>query len=326
MSGRGSKPGWATTEQLARRPGFDGAQYLLGQGLWDYNIGLRRDYVEPGESFDLDIRFSADEKVNARFMVALWAWLTYGGLGARTRRGFGQLACTGVRGELPGGWTHADLLPPRDIDGWAALGECALPATLPGHGALGWGALLPKPTPEDEPLPEFPTLAPRWWEGVVLDRRAGSLGEALHRAGLRWRWFRADQNHDDRRKPTQHTRSPEWTNVIHGTDDRYPIAALGLPIGYFSSSSGFKATVEPKLAGTPLRRASPVWLRPVLLPGDRWAVFTHVLYARLLPAGAQLWISKGRPDPLPPPADAEEAWDSWLGGDPRLPSHYYEGP
>ncbi|MGH3936692.1 MAG: hypothetical protein ACRDS1_17210 [Pseudonocardiaceae bacterium] len=136
----------------------------------------------------------------------------------------------------------------------------------------------------------------------------------------------ADQDPDERKKPTQHTRSPEWTNVIHGSDDRYPIAALGLPVGYFSSSSGFKATVEPKLAGTPLRRASPVWLRPVLLPGDRWAVFTHVFYARLLPPGAQLWITKGRPDPLPPPKDAEEAWDSWLGGDPRLRSNYYGGP
>ncbi|HEU0087527.1 MAG TPA: type III-B CRISPR module RAMP protein Cmr1 [Pseudonocardiaceae bacterium] len=29
---RDKKPGWATTEQR----GFDGAQYLLGQGLWDY--------------------------------------------------------------------------------------------------------------------------------------------------------------------------------------------------------------------------------------------------------------------------------------------------
>ncbi|MGH3942388.1 MAG: type III-B CRISPR module RAMP protein Cmr1 [Pseudonocardiaceae bacterium] len=326
MSGRGSKPGWATTGQPARRLGFDGAQYLLGQGLWDYNAGLRRGYVEPGEPFDIDIGFSADEQVNARFMLAFWAWLTYGGLGARTRRGFGQLVCVGVRDELPCGWTYADLLPPPDADAWHILGGCAVPAALPGRDALGWGSLLPAPTPEGESLPELPTLAPRWWSGSVIDRRAGSFGEALHRAGLRWRWFRAGQDHDDRRKPTQHIRSPEWTNVIHGTDDRYPIAAFGLPVGYFSSSSGFKATVEPKLAGTPPRRASPVWLRPVLLPDGRWAVFTHVFYARLLPPGAQLWITKGRSDPLPPPEDAEEAWDSWLDGDRRLPSDYYGGP
>lgn len=115
MGGRGSKPTWAITEQRARRPGFDGAQYLLGQGLWDYRSGLRRGYVDPGAEFGLDVRFGGDERVDARFMLALWAWLTYGGLGARTRRGFGQLVCTSVRGDLPCGWTHADLLSPQTL-------------------------------------------------------------------------------------------------------------------------------------------------------------------------------------------------------------------
>lgn len=323
-SGRRSRPDWAISEERARRHGFDGAQYLLGQGLWDYQTGLRRGFVKPGLEFDLDVRFGRDEHVNARFMLALWAWLTYGGLGARTRRGFGQLVCTAVRGELPCGWTHADLLPPTDADSWAALGDCALPGSLPGRDALGWGTLLPAPPPTGAPLPEFPTLTPRWWAGSVLERRAGSLGEALHRAGLRWRWFRAAQDQDDRRKPTQHTRSPEWTNVIHGVDDRYPIAAFGLPVGYFSSASGFKATVTPELAGTPLRRASPVWLRPVLLQGGRWGVFTHLFYARLLPEGAELRIDDGRPT-LRPPEDAEEAWDRWIDGESRLPDNYFPG-
>ncbi len=139
-SGRGSKPNWATTE----RHGFDGAQYLLGQGLWDYNDGLRRGYVPPGEPFSLDICFSRCEQVNSRFMLALWAWLTYGGLGARTRRGFGQLVCTDVRGELPCGWTPAHLLPPHDADSWHAsrsscprLGRAAACACARGRAAAG---------------------------------------------------------------------------------------------------------------------------------------------------------------------------------------------
>ena len=327
ISGRGSKPNWAITEQRARRHGFDGAQYLLGQGLWDYNTGLRRGYVECGEPIDLDIRFSRDEQVNARFMLALWAWLTYGGLGARTRRGFGQLVCTAVHGDLRCGWTLADLLPPRDADGWQALGKCAVPGTLPGHDALGWGELLTAPPPKGDPLPEFPTLTPRWWAGSVLEKRSGSLGEALHRAGLRWRWFRAADDDDRGAKPSQSTRSPEWRNVIHGDDDRYPIAAFGLPVGYFSRSSGtdFKATVTPELDGKQLRRACPVWLRPVLLPGGRWGVFTHVFYARLLPKGAKLQITGGTERTLPPPPDmvVEEGWDRWLGGEPRLPDDYF---
>ena len=326
-SGRGSKPDWARTE----RHGFDGAQYLLGQGLWDYERGLRRGFVEPGTAFPLDIRFRRDEQVNARFMLALWAWLTYGALGARTRRGFGQLVCAGVRGELPCGWTHTDLLPPADAESWQALGQCAVPGSLPGRAALGWGDLLPEDAPVDQ-LPELPALAPRWWAGFMLDDEDHSLGTVLHLAGLRWRRFRAADGSDylePEKKPSPSTRSPEWTNVIHKKDSRYPLAALGLPVGYFSRSQGrnFQATVTPHLGGEKLRRASPIWLRPVLLGNGWWGVFTHVFLARLLPPQATLQITGGvnRTLPLPPPEDVEDAWHRWIGGEPRLPDGYFPG-
>jgi len=324
VSSQHRKPDWAISERLAKRPGFDGAQYLLGQGLWDYERGLRRGCVEPGQSFDLDIRFDRDEQVNSRFMLALWAWLTYGGLGCRTRRGFGQLVCTAVDGDLPCHWTLDNLKPPSGVAGWENLGACAVPDLLPGRAALGWGDLLQAPPPKTDSHPEIPTLSPRWWAGTVLETRAGSLGEALHRAGLRWRRFRAADDDARGRKPSQNTRSPEWLNSIHGDDDRYPIAAFGLPIGYFSSASGFKATVTPELGGAPLRRASPVWLRPILLPKGRWGVFTHVFYSRLLPKDAVLRISTGT-STLSVPSDevVEEAWDCWLHGDPRLPDDYF---
>jgi len=323
------KPAWATTEQH----GFDGAQYLLGQGLWSYKTGLQRGYVEPGESFDLGIRFSRDkergERVNARFMLALWAWLTYGGLGARTRRGFGQLVCTAIDGDLRGGWEPADLLPPADAAGWDDLGGCAVPQSLPGRVALGWPELLSAPPPPGESLPHLPTLTPRWWGGAVLEKRAGSLGEALHLAGLRWRRFRAADDNDRGRKPSQSTRSPEWTNVIHGEDERYPLAAFGLPVGYFSRSQGkdVKVTVTPQLGTEPLRRASPVWLRPVPLSGGRWGVFTHLFYARLLPQGTRLQVDGDKKATLPAPPDevVEEAWDRWLAGDARLPHDFFPG-
>jgi len=339
MGGRGSKPDWATSEERARQRGFDGAQYLLGQGLWDYERGLRRGYakanvefprgVRPDTEFFLDIRFSRDRQVNARFMVALWAWLTYGGLGARTRRGFGQLVCTGVRGDLPYGWRLADLLPPVDVEGWQSLGLCAVPDFLPGRDALGWGELLPEDAPVDE-LPELPALAPRWWAGFMLDEEADSLGAVLHLAGLRWRRFRAANGSDylePEKKPDTSTRSPEWTNVIHKTDSRYPIAAFGLPIGYFSLSQDrkFTATVTPHLGDKKLRRASPVWLRPVLLGDGRWGVFTQVFSSQLLPPDARLRITGGVTRTLPPPPteDVRETWNRWISGEPRLPDGYY---
>ncbi|MGQ0776552.1 MAG: type III-B CRISPR module RAMP protein Cmr1 [Pseudonocardiales bacterium] len=331
MGGRGTKPGWATTE----RRDFDGAQYLLGQGLWDYGTGLRRGVVEPdvkpNAEFFLDLRFSRDDQVNARFMLALWAWLTYGGLGARTRRGFGQFVCTGVRDELPCGWTLNHLLPPADVDDWQALGRCAVPDTLPGRDALGWGGPLPEDAPVAE-LSEFPALAPHWWTGFMLDEEADSLGAVLHLAGLRWRRFRAADGSDylePEKKPGPSTRSPEWTNVIHGADQRYPVAALGLPVGYFSQSQGrkFTATVTPHLGQEKLRRASPVWLRPVRLRDGRWGVFTHVFFAQLLPLEAELRItgSVTRTLPSPPVDDIRDVWDCWISGEPRLPNRYFPG-
>jgi CRISPR-associated protein Cmr1 len=258
-------------------------------------------------------------------MLALWAWLTYGGLGARTRRGFGQLGCTGVRGELPCGWTQEHLAPPPTADDWHALGSDVYPSPLPGAAALGWAGPLPAPAPENEPLPQIPALAPRWWAGFVLDEPADSLGRALHLAGLRWRQFRAADADDRGDKPSQSTRSPEWRNVIHGTDSRYPIAAFGLPVGYFSHSGGrtFKATVDPKLGDEPLRRASPVWLRPVQVGPHAWDVFTHLFLAQLLPPDATLQVSGGTRRTLPPPADVEDAWNRWIDGAPRLPHDYY---
>ncbi|HXF64242.1 MAG TPA: RAMP superfamily CRISPR-associated protein, partial [Caldilineaceae bacterium] len=49
-----------------------------------------------------DVRFSLEltycQQDAAEVRAALWAWETFGGLGARTRRGFGALQCTAVNG------------------------------------------------------------------------------------------------------------------------------------------------------------------------------------------------------------------------------------
>ncbi|GDY29091.1 type III-B CRISPR module RAMP protein Cmr1 [Gandjariella thermophila] len=333
-AGRGSRPDWATYSP-GRRDRFCGAQYLLGQGLWSYRDGLTRDYVHPGRTFDLDVRFGDDETVNGRFMLALWAWLTYGGLGARTRRGFGQLACARVTaGRLPGRWREADLTTTRTAGEWAALGERAVPTEIQAKSPLGDWRLLEGQPDEAEPLPEFPVLAPRWWFGRMLHGTPTSLDAALDLAGREWRAFRAVV--DPGGPIGDDTRSPEWRHVIHGDETEYPIAALGLPVGYYSAKRGrgpFKATVEPALNGAPLRRASPVWLRPVFLGRDRtgretWGVFTHAFWARLLPDGADLRMTGSRTRDLPAPDEAtvERAVQDWCDDHDRLPRNFYPRP
>jgi CRISPR type III-B/RAMP module RAMP protein Cmr1 len=318
-----SSPEWAVHPDPRR---FHGAQYLLGQGLWKRNKGLTRRHVPADEPFELDVRFSNNGDVDARFMLALWAWLSYGGLGARTRRGFGQLRCTGVTAApLPAGWSPTDLAPPTP-DGWQERGRHALPAAIAARVPSDWPPMLGGDPDDDEPLPDIPSLTPRWWEGLLIDGTSRTLGAALDAAGRDWRTYRANTGTSTEPGPT--LRSPEWQHVIHGTDQRYPVAALGLPVGYFSPARGerpaFSATVTPYHDGIQLRRASPVWIRPVPVPGG-WRTFTHVFWCRLLPPGSELRVTGGVKRDLPVPDDTliKQAWDNWAGRNHRLPSGFY---
>lgn len=54
-------------------------------------IGMETTPVVEGISFTLKISFPRDEKLKLQVEATLWAWETFGGIGARTRRGFGAL-------------------------------------------------------------------------------------------------------------------------------------------------------------------------------------------------------------------------------------------
>lgn len=323
-------PDW--TQNSARRS-FDGAHYLLGQGLWNHRDvpargvirGLSRDHIPRGAEFALDVRFSGDAVPDGRFMIALWAWLTYGGLGARTRRGFGQLGCIGVDGALPAGWTAGALARPTRWESWERLEATVYPPATPWTDQSPWRDL---PTGSAAALAEHPALDRRWWAGKIVGLDVPTLGDALHQAGLDWRRFRAgpDAEMDDDDLPFDGTRSPEWCGVIRGNGSSYPVGALGLPVNYFSTSGAqrYSASVTPVVGGDDLRRASPVWLRPIRLDDGQWQLFTYYFAGRLLPTGASLTLTpKGGPSKtLVPPdqAAASDAWRRWLDEEPRLPS------
>lgn len=326
------QPPWTQNSRPTR---FDGAQYLLGQGLWRHGEGLIRGHVPPDATFKLDVRFSGDDVVDSRFLLALWAWLTFGGLGARTRRGFGQLRCLGVSGaDLPAGWSTGQLARPTSWDGWDALARNVYPPRPPWSDPKSWTDL---PTTADELPPDtvagHPTLHRRWWSAEVVELNATDLGRALHLTGVDWRRFRAgpDAEMDEDDLPFAGTRSPEWTAVIRGSGTSYTIAALGLPVTYFSRrrESELRATVAPFQDQGELRRASPIWLRPVKLADGRWQLVTFVFFARLLPDATHLKIDsrletdtcvKTDSRRLSPSGQASAAatWTKWLSGEPRL--------
>jgi CRISPR type III-B/RAMP module RAMP protein Cmr1 len=333
-SGVGSTPDWAGGDH---HRGFHGAQYLLGQGLWKYGHGLTRPFVAPKATVGLKIRLSDNEPTDHRFLLAMWAWLTYGGLGARTRRGFGQLRCTRIEGDLPAPFSN-ELKTIPNVATWRKLASSAVPAELRRPNEIGWERWVDGRREVDERLPDSPALTPKWWNGLLLDDRSSSMGKAFDTAGRRWRNFRAASDLIGTPQPDTH--SPEWVNAIHGVDKRYPIAALGLPVGYFSREKPgrpeFKAAVQPirqlndEAEPELLRRSSPVWLRPVQVENGDWRLFTHVFRAALLPDLTGLYLVQDGVEPRPldmPSTEAiDNSWNVWLKGRKRLPHGYYDEP
>lgn len=316
-------PNWAVFGEKPGQTGggdkgqFFGARYLLGQGLADRK-GIVRPFHEVNKEFTLQVRFTGQPECDNAFMLAFWAWLTYGGLGARTRRGFGRLSCVQIDNP-PAGWSIDLLRPDVDLDGHLDRWDAVYPDDVcaAARGAFPSG---PVRGGRAERLARFSTLAePHWFsqEMRVNGERCASLDRLLHSAGSQWRRFRTN---GDIPGP-----SPEWAKTVLGSSSEYPIAAAGLPTNYFrprsKSSPSIKAAVEIKSGGVAVRRASPIWLTPIRIGDtDSYALMTHVFFAELAP-DARLAVTRGsrapRDLPIPDPSTLRATWEAWLDGESR---------
>lgn len=99
----------ASSENAVASPAsqqFQAVAYLLGQGLWDSTAKPPCLGQSPSRitGFTLSLRFhkSIDRKQYESVIEALWIVGLLGGLGARSRRGFGSLCLTGWSGLDPG--------------------------------------------------------------------------------------------------------------------------------------------------------------------------------------------------------------------------------
>ncbi len=325
---KGSAPGWT------KPPNNDGITYLLGPGLWN-NGRLDRGYLKPGSKIELKIRLSADDTINTRFFYAMWAWLTFGGLGARIHRGFGRLEAEAE--------TRFDEFFPHEI--WDGNEIQTRPRTVEE-----WKALIERPIPDSVKLtdiphdwhptsqpmaqrPEWPILDTHhsWWNARVLRVEADSWSSALNEAGEQWRKFLLCNNIKTHRngRPRRNS-TPEWNETIIGADNRFPRGALGLPVVYNRPDNGqpsFRSTVG--VANNEYRRASPVWIVPVQLGNKRWTVLTHAFNARLIPDKASIVADGDAGDKIlyTTDADVDEAIRAWTTDsdrpERRIPKNYF---
>lgn len=266
--------------------------YLLGQGLTSYDRSSRgfvltRPYVPENQEFDVRMRFTSDA-AGVLALAALRLCCLYGGLGARTRRGFGGVQIAGVHGPLPGPWTAESLMSRglRDYAGIRALWPEGKLAECRKIIVGMRGETQPPTSAFDDDWtapPLYPVLSQSWTlAGVSGGEAFGNWQDTLWHAGEQLRHFRADKpNNSAQARYSPRIETREWIEAIHGEGSHFAVGALGLPVVY---KDNYVVNVD-RGSGTgaeKLRRASPLWLRPVG-SGDNWRLLSFAFLSRFLP-------------------------------------------
>ena len=266
-----------------------GSLSYLGYGLDDKGRGPYC-YIQPGEEIVVRFIFRPHSKIDGRkeVMESLRCLCLLGGLGARSRRGFGSVV------------NLADL--PADIDELCnqIAGICQrdnLPAEV-GHTAFSQRMRV-----------VIPFVAKKW-------------SDALQKIGHELQRFRS--NCTEIPKTPRFSRDRDLIyNTIRGIrPTTVPQRVMfGLPHNYFFRNLGSKTASVTGVKRD--RRASPLLIHIHLLADGRHAVVVSFLPAPLVPADEKLRITVGKKpnekvyDGLPVPSDLS-AVESFMGHLTRL--------
>src|SRR5579884_572648 len=260
-------------------PGSGGGGPGQVNGLAYLGFAFRREKDNParraidaGWPFQITLTAKTAE-VLAKASAAFWALCYFGGLGSRTRRGFGGLRVLRASGDMPAA-LPALALPartPEELATYLADGLRAAQALIgasPGGGAVAYTTLRAASASACVLGHVWPT-----WHDVLYD--VGQL-LAAHRQGLALSLAQLREVLGQRgAQPSQ----------------AYPRAGFGLPIVYYDLRTGLNATLE---ATTLSRRASPLWIRPIRLASNHYAVLLWLSSAPFWPDKTQLKARVGQ--------------------------------
>lgn len=244
--------------QLRWKSPFDGSNRELPYALFPFQGQLSTDRLTVGEapaqfietaSFTLRLRYP--EVLRQDIEAAVWAWVNFGGLGARTRRGCGAL--------------HCRELAPKDLDDLRLRFKTF---SVNGDGiARDWPTIPASLLVEDQEM--APVDAWKKVVGLMQSFRQGSgigrnPGVQQSRPG-RSRWPEPETI----RRVTGR-RSPQHARLSDVPDDTFPRAEFGLPIIFhFQGQREPPDTVLYPSSGPDgaarERMASPLILKPLAL-------------------------------------------------------------
>jgi CRISPR-associated protein Cmr1 len=130
----------------------------------------------------------------------------------------------------------------------------------------------------------------RTWTAAATHRsKESSWQRVLGYAGEQYRWFRAQEDTPGVRYRPQ-VKTPEWRNVTGRGDNTFGLGALGLPIVFKQGGPTVNADRTTRGTPEPLRRASPLWLRPVTGDNEQWRLFSFAFQGQFLPADAAVHV------------------------------------
>lgn len=267
---------------LGRERGTTLAVHYLGYGPI-VGSSIQRRFLPPGARGRLLLQWPAPRTTAAReafelFRTALASWLHLGGLGARSRRGFGSLRCRKAEGD--GQSTPASGLVAGSFEAWkdalsAGLATPATSAAVPEWTHLSSGARI-----------YFGQSSRGSWQEAMTD-----LGAWLIGFRRRYGWSREE-------RAALAGRDKEWAEGRNGSTPTVQVpdrAGFGLPLPF---RGGARVSWGQ---GKDARRASPLLLHVAQFgDGEFRPVLTH-LPARLVPRGERLTL-KGATSAPPTPA------------------------
>jgi CRISPR-associated protein Cmr1 len=242
---------WTTKQDGKQR--LDAVNQDLAYGAFPLQPAQQASNKTPGNlhrfSGEATLTLSGPAGKQQEVMGAVQAWLTFGGLGGRTRRGFGAVSSKG-----------SAVDPEKVLGQWKG-------SPLAGCSSLAGGrlAVLGKNfgSAEDAQLAGLKALR-MYRQGVGVGRNPGQQPSRPGRS----RWPEPDEI---RRLKMRHDFQHAPMHPVH----KFPRAAFGMPIIFHFQSKDDPKDTQLVPEGLN-RRASPLILRPVQTAGG-WKVLALVL-------------------------------------------------
>lgn len=240
-------------------------------------IHLPMKEIKVGVEFTMEISFPKDKTIRKDIEATLWAWETFGGIGGRTRRGFGALQLVEIDGVKVEPMKIEEINPKE--------GESRIVRELREHLAEGtWDENVPHLSPNSA----FETRAANsskdaWFdliEKLKKFRQARTETFVQTQNGQRTDYGRSYWTEPDAIRHRFLKAFPEYKNeLVHSPKkeiddptniDKFPRAAFGLPIVFHfmvkreDADAGLKEPIDTELKPLNyMRLSSPLILRPI---------------------------------------------------------------